>query len=82
MATKTRHKKAQTEDQWGPLADKLHEAVAELKAARAQHQAAVEDAKTLLDSAELRMSKATDAAIALILDVSEKPPGTFPAIQG
>jgi hypothetical protein len=81
MAAK-KHPAKKVADQWGPLADKLREAVAELKAARAQHQAALDDAKTLLDNAELRMSKAIDGAIALIEEVSETPPGTFPAITG
>jgi chromosome segregation ATPase len=82
VITKAKHKRAKAEDQWTPLADKLREAVAELRAARAQHQAALDDAKTLLDSAEQRLSKAMDAAIVLIEDVSETPPGTFPAITG
>lgn len=71
---------AEVNEKWDRLANKLRKAVQELKDAQKAHRTAVDDATAALAAAEDKLAAAIDDATELIEEVSETPPGTFPAI--
>ena len=67
---------------WVKIVENLRAATQQLKDAQEAHQVAVENAKLVLDDSEKKLAAAIAAAATIVDNLSDTPPGTFPAITG